>query len=93
MVQTNVCPASVPTLPAVAIRTEAGQTFVWTIENGKLARRIVTVGGRDDSAGRVEIKNALSPGVPILAAPFDNLKVGAPALVRAAASPKTPAAG
>jgi RND family efflux transporter MFP subunit len=85
--------APVPTLPAVAIRTEAGQTFVWTIENGKLARRIVTVGRRDDSAGRVEIKNALPPAVPILAAPFDNLKAGAPALVRAAASPKTPAAG
>lgn len=85
--------APVPTLPAVAIRTEAGQTFVWTIENGKLTRRIVTVGRRDDSAGRVEIKNALPPAVPILAAPFDNLKVGAPALVRAVASPKTPAAG
>jgi membrane fusion protein (multidrug efflux system) len=85
--------APVPTLPAVAIRTEAGQTFVWTIENGKLARRIVTVGRRDDSAGRVEIKSALPPAVPILAAPFDNLKAGAPALVRAVASPKTPAAG
>ncbi|TMG83791.1 MAG: efflux RND transporter periplasmic adaptor subunit [Betaproteobacteria bacterium] len=85
--------APVPTLPAVAIRTEAGQTFVWTIENGKLARRIVTVGRRDDSAGRVEIKNALSPGVPVLAAPFDNLKAGAPALVRAATSPKAAGAG
>jgi membrane fusion protein (multidrug efflux system) len=80
--------APVPTLPAVAIRTEAGQTFVWTIENGKLVRRIVTVGRRDDTVGRVEIKTALSPGIPVLAAPFDNLKAGAPALVRAATSPK-----
>ncbi|TMH05021.1 MAG: efflux RND transporter periplasmic adaptor subunit [Betaproteobacteria bacterium] len=88
-----VAGAPVPTLSAVAIRTEAGQTFVWTIENGKLARRIVTVGRRDDSAGRVEIKNALSPGVPVLAAPFDNLKAGAPALVRAATSPKAAGAG
>jgi RND family efflux transporter MFP subunit len=78
--------APVPTLPAVAIRTEAGQTFVWTIENGKLARRIVTVGRRDDAAGRVEIKTALPAGTRILAAPFDNLKVGAPALVRGATS-------
>ena len=81
--------APVPTLPAIAVRTEAGQNFVWTIENGKLARRIVTVGRRDDTAGRVEIKNALSPGVPVLAAPFDNLKVGAPALVRAPTAPKS----
>jgi membrane fusion protein, multidrug efflux system len=75
--------APVPTLPAIAVRTEAGQNFVWTIEEGKLARRIVTVGKRDDAQGRTEIKTALPKGVPILAAPFDNLKIGAPALVRA----------
>lgn len=80
--------APVPTLPAGAIRTEAGQNFVWTIEERKLVRRIVTVGSRDDSAGRVEVKTALSPTYPILAAPFDNLKVGMPALVRAANPPK-----
>lgn len=79
----------VPTLPANAIRTEAGQNFVWTIEDAKLARRIVTVGRRDDAAGRVEVKTALPQGVPILAAPFDNLKIGLPALVRTT----TPAAG
>lgn len=81
--------APVPTLPSIAIRTEAGQTFVWTIENGKLARRIVTVGRRDESAGRVEIKTALPPEAPILAAPFDNLKAGAPALVRASTVSKS----
>ena len=74
--------APVPTLPAIAVRTEAGQTFVWTIEGGKLGRRLVTVGRRDDSAGRLEIKTTLPRDVPILAAPFDNLKLGAPALVR-----------
>jgi RND family efflux transporter MFP subunit len=79
----------VPTLPALAIHTEAGQTFVWTIEDGKLVRRIVTIGKRDDSAGRVEIKTALNPAYPILAAPFDNLKAGMPALVRAATLPKS----
>jgi RND family efflux transporter MFP subunit len=79
----------VPTLPAIAIRTEAGQNFVWTIENGKLGRRIVTVGRRDDAAGRVEIKTALPADIPILAAPFDNLKAGLPALVRAATTSKS----
>jgi len=85
--------APVPTLPAVAIHSEAGQNFVWTIESGKLARRIVTVGRRDDTVGRTEIKTALPNGIPILAAPFDNLKVGAPALVKAATSPKERVAG
>ena len=84
--------APVPTLPAVAVHVEAGQSFVWTIENGKLARRIVTLGRRDDTAGRVEIKTALPAGTRVLAAPFDNLKVGAPALVRETTTSKGSAA-
>jgi membrane fusion protein (multidrug efflux system) len=85
--------APVPTLPAVAVRTEAGQNFVWTIENGKLARRIITAGRRDDSAGLVEIKTTLPSGIPILAAPFDNLKIGLPAAVRAATGARSGTAG
>lgn len=85
--------APVPTLPAIAVRTEAGQNFVWTIENGKLARRLITVGRRDDSAGRVEIKTVLPSGIPILAAPFDNLKIGLPAAIRAATGSRSGTAG
>ena len=73
----------VATLPATAVRTEGGQTFVWTIEAGKLVKRSVVTGRRDDAAGRVEIKTALAPDAPVLAARFDNLKDGAPALVNA----------
>ena len=86
----------VPTLPAAAVRTEAGQTFVWTIEDGKLVRRVVVTGRRDDEAGRVEIKTALPAGAQVLAARFDNLKEGAPAMVKAPASSTnatTPAGG
>ncbi len=75
--------APVATLPATAVRTEAGQTFVWTIQDGKLAKRIVLVGRRDDDAGRVELKTTLPANVKVLAAKFDNLKEGAPAMVRA----------
>jgi RND family efflux transporter MFP subunit len=77
--------ANVPTLPQAAVRSEAGQSFVWTIEDGKLVRRIVIVGRRDDDAGRIEIKTALPKGARVLAARFDNLKDGAPAIVRAPA--------
>ena len=73
----------VPTLPATAVRTEAGQTYVWTISDGKLAKKMVLVGRRDDDAGRVELKTALPANMKVLAAKFDNLKEGAPALVRA----------
>jgi len=78
--------APAPTLPATAVRSEAGQSFVWTIDNGKLARRIVITGRRDETNGRVEIRTTLPGETPVLAARFDNLKDGAPALVKAATS-------
>jgi membrane fusion protein, multidrug efflux system len=81
--------APVPTLPTTAVRTEAGVSYVWTIQDGKLAKRTVVVGRRDDDGGRVEVKTELPASVPVLSAKFDNLKEGAPALVRAAdATPK-----
>ena len=74
------------TLPVAAVRSEAGQSYVWTIDNGKLARRIVITGRRDETNGRVEIKTTLARETPVLAARFDNLKDGAPALVKASTS-------
>jgi membrane fusion protein, multidrug efflux system len=74
------------TLPLTAVRTEAGQSFVWVVDNGKLSRRIVTLGRRDNDNGIVEIKTSLPPDLPVLSARFDNLKDGAPALVRAPTS-------
>jgi len=74
--------APVLSLPAVAVRSEAGQTYVWTIEDGKLVKRMVVVGRRDEENGRVEIKTTLPATVKVLAARFDNLKEGAPALVK-----------
>ena len=56
------------------------------IDNGKLSRRLVTLGRRDDANGLVEVKTALPPKLPVLAARFDNLKDGAPALVKAPTS-------
>ena len=78
--------ASAPTLPVAAVRTEAGQSYIWMIDDGKLVRRIVITGRRDETNGRVEIKSALPSQMPVLAARFDNLKEGAPALVKAPAS-------
>ena len=74
--------APVMSLPLSAVRVEAGQTFVWAIEDGKLVRRMVVIGRRDEESGRVEIKTALPPTLKVLAARFENLKEGAPALVK-----------
>jgi multidrug efflux pump subunit AcrA (membrane-fusion protein) len=72
----------VPTLPSSAVRTDGGQTYVWGIVDNKLVRRTVLLGRRDEEAGRVEVKTSLPADLPILVAKFDNLKEGAPALVR-----------
>ena len=77
--------APVATLPATAVRTEGGLTFVWTVEDDKLVKHNIVTGRRDDAAGRIEVKTALPPDVPVLAARFDNLKDGAPAIVKAPA--------
>ncbi len=78
--------APAPTLPAGAVRNDTGQTYVWTIEGGKLTRRIVLTGRRDDASGRVEIMTVLPPDVPVLAGRYDNLKEGLPAVVAAPAA-------
>jgi len=78
--------APAPTLPVAAVRSEAGQSYVWTVDGGKLARRIVVTGRRDETNGRIEIKTPLPAQLPVLAARFDNLKEGAPALVKAPTS-------
>ena len=75
--------APVPTLPDTAIRSEAGQNYVWGIDNGKLLRRIVVIGKRDEAAGRIELKTELPPSMLILSTHYDNLKEGLPAVVRA----------
>jgi RND family efflux transporter MFP subunit len=74
--------APVLSLPANAVKIEAGQTYVWAIEDGKLVKRMVAIGRRDEETGRVEIKTALPATLKVLSGRFDNLKEGAPALVK-----------
>ena len=69
------------TLPAAAVGSTSGQDHVWLIEDGKLARRAVRLGKRDDSVGTVEVLQGVSAGSRVLGARFDNLREGAPALV------------
>ncbi|RZL30909.1 MAG: HlyD family efflux transporter periplasmic adaptor subunit, partial [Rubrivivax sp.] len=72
------------TVPIAAISRNSGQEQVWMIENGTLARRIVTTGRSDAREGRVEILTGLKPETQVLAARFDNLREGDPAQIVAA---------
>jgi len=68
-------------LPMSAVRSEGQQSYVWVIAEGKLVRRDVAVGRRDERAQRVEITSGLSASDVVLATKFDNLKDGLTAKV------------
>lgn len=72
------------TLPATAVGNTSGQDHVWLIEDGRLARRAVALGRRDERQGRVEVLKGLGPTSLVLAARFDNLRDGAGATLVAA---------
>jgi len=71
----------VSALPLSALRSEGGQSFVWIVADGKLARRVIVTGKRDERAQLVEVTSGLTPGEVVLATKFDNLKDGLAAKV------------
>jgi RND family efflux transporter MFP subunit len=73
-------PATV--IPATALREESGQPYVFTIENGKIARRPVKVGAAQSDQGVVEIVSGLERGMNVVAAKLSGLKAGAPARLK-----------
>jgi len=80
------------TVPVAAVGSTSGQDHVWTLENGVLVRRAVTLGRRDAARGRVEVLQGLDERATVLALRFDNLKEGAPAKALAAAAAASTAA-
>lgn len=66
----------VAALPLSAVQSDAGQSIVWVIADGKLARRAVGVGRRDERAQFVEITSGLDPADRVIATKFDNLRDG-----------------
>ena len=69
-------------IPATALREESGQPYVFTIENGKIARRSVKVGAAQPDEGLVEIVSGLERGMHVVAAKVSGLKAGAPARLK-----------
>ena len=73
-----------------AVRSEAGQTFVWTIDEGKLASAIRLVGTPRREQWIDRDQDGAARESPVLAARFDNLKDGAPAIGQGARSSNAP---
>jgi len=80
-----------PAIPATAVREEAGQTFVFTIEQGKIGRRAVTLGLREEVAGMVHVRSGLEKGMTVVSSRATGLKAGAPAILKDAAAPASKA--
>ncbi len=78
-----------PVVPITALRDDAGQSYVYTLEQGKIARRNVSLGMREETAGLVEIKNGLEAGVQVVSARMVGLKTGASAIIKTQAAPTT----
>ncbi|MGE5623091.1 MAG: efflux RND transporter periplasmic adaptor subunit [Bacillota bacterium] len=71
--------ANVLTVPQTAIQNDAGNTYVYAIENGKLAQKPVALGARgDDGEGAaVEVLNGLQEGAQIVKTNLGSLRAGA----------------
>jgi membrane fusion protein, multidrug efflux system len=76
-----------PSLPASALQDEAGQAIVWLIVDGRLIKRTVTVGRRDEQAQHVEILSGLNREDRVLATKFDNLRDGLAARILGGVAP------
>jgi len=68
--------APVPALPVSAVQDDRGQSYVWIIADGKLARRNVVTGARDERAQRIEISAGLNGDEQVIGTKFDNLREG-----------------
>lgn len=72
--------SGVLTIPASAVQKDGGQIFVYTIEDGKLARRPVTLGmsGNNGSGDAVEVTAGLDKGAQIIRTNLGMLRTGTP---------------
>jgi len=76
--------ASAPVLPLGAVFEEAGQSYVFVIEAGHLARRAVQLGFRDDASGQAEVSSGLAVGAVVVRVRMTGLKAGSAAVLLAA---------
>jgi membrane fusion protein (multidrug efflux system) len=79
-------PAAV--VPASAVRDESGQSYVFTLEDGKIGKHAVKVGITESSLGLVEIKSGLDKGMSVVSARVPGLKPGDPAIMKPSSEAK-----
>ena len=85
--------APAPVIPASAIRDEAGQSYVYTVENGQIKKRAVKIGFSAPQDGMVEVQSGLEKGLAVVSARLSNLKPGTPAVLKPAGPAPAPREG
>ena len=75
----------VAVVPQSAVFEEAGQNYVYVVADGKLAKRAVGLGLRDEASGMAEATSGLKAGDAVVKVRMNGLKDGAPAELLAAA--------
>lgn len=76
----------VPVIPVSAVREEAGQAYVFTVEEGKVAKRPVVLGTRDEANAMVEARAGVSNGMAVVRVAIGGLKAGTAAILKAGAT-------
>jgi membrane fusion protein, multidrug efflux system len=71
-------------VPQRAVRYEAGAPFVYTLENGKIVRKPVTIGTQIEGEGFAEVRSGITAGDKIIVADIGERKPGSEAKVVAA---------
>ncbi len=59
----------VVTVPTGAVRTEGADTVVYVVHEGRVQRRVVGLGARDNATGMTEVRRGLQAGERVLTAP------------------------
>lgn len=94
--------STVNAIPIAALISEGGQSFVYTLKDGKVERKPVTAGSRSVELGLIEVRDGLPLGAQVITVKADGLKHGASVVVRApstapavkpAANPRTSSDG
>jgi membrane fusion protein, multidrug efflux system len=68
-------------VPQRALRYEVGSPFVYTLENGKIVRKPVTVGTQVEGEGFSEVRSGLAAGERVIIADIGDRKPGSEAKV------------
>jgi RND family efflux transporter MFP subunit len=68
-------------VPSAAVRREGDRTYAWVIEAGRLDRRTLRTGLRDESRDLVEVLDGLGEGASVVVGPVEGFAPGRPARV------------